>query len=320
MLAHEPKTQPTLIWAIDPFEVDTKPQPIIQKELRRWLEDTGTALLPVHVLHVPITDLSEEENGSWVKRYVPGVQKELAGYLSSMGFPPMAELKVLVERVGSASEAADVLVKYAQEIRASWILVASKGKSGLKRLALGSFAENLLLKSTVPVWALGHGEMVDADFKRILFATDFSDESRKAWEAVIREAKKIGASLRLVHFVTLPSGMMMGPGGFGATEDYLQGQEDWAQGAAAEWAQVARLKGVATDSVVRQLSVNTAEAIVEAAREFGAGIIAMASQSGPFSAAFLGSNARRLVRQNEHPLWIFGPKWLEKAPRERGRI
>ena len=106
---------------------------------------------------------------------------------------------------------------------------------------------------------------------------------------------------------------MSGAGAMGVSsafpvDDYLKDQMDWAKTRGEEWVERAKARGVAVELRVKEVVPNVADAIVSEATAVGAGVIALASMSGPVGAALLGSHARQVVRQSECPVWVFGPK------------
>jgi len=301
------------LWAVNPFEEETRPSAAAIDELKKWAEASGFLLQPVHVLYVSSIDAPPDDYGGWVRRFIPAVEVEVSKFLNGMDLPGIQAPKVLVHHGVSIHSAVDALIQYAQDVRAAWILTSSKGRSGIRRMALGSFAESLLTRSPVPVWVFGHGKSAQLTSDRILFATDFSDVSKAAFTQVIDQAKKLGSSVTLFHCVNLPEPVMSGAGAMGVSspfpiDEYMRDQTEWAKVRAAEWANDAKESGVKVDYVVKEVVPSIANAIVFEAALARAGLIALASTSGAVGAVLLGSHARQVVRQSECPVWVFGPK------------
>ncbi len=295
------------IWAIDPDESGTLPSPRSQRQLESWLETTSTIIQPAYVLHV--SSPNDLENGTHALRDSLTTQRKLTEYLGNLAVPGVLEPKILVDRSGGPAAAAKVLAQYAQDLKASWILVSSKGRSGLSRLAHGSFAESLLHSSCTPIWALEHLAPKDerpSQIKHIAFATDFSDQSRLAFDEIVAEAARNQAQLTLVHFISPPVYLTAPP-----TENYLNNQLAWAHGIAKKWTSASQKMEVKLDSIIRTTTEQIPESIIREAHDCGADVIALASQSGPRAAAILGSTARQLIRQSTFPVWVLGPTCLE---------
>lgn len=83
------------------------------------------------------------------------------------------------------------------------IVAGTTSKSSLDRFLLGSTAEHLIRDASSPVLTVGPnvkplpaGPLV---FERIIFATDFSDESNKAASVALALAEDAGAHLWILH-------------------------------------------------------------------------------------------------------------------------
>jgi nucleotide-binding universal stress UspA family protein len=83
------------------------------------------------------------------------------------------------------------------------IVIGTRGRSGIAKLLLGSTAEEILRKARCPVLTVGPHALARAntgEFRKVLFATDFSSESLPASYAVSL-AQEYQASLILMHVV-----------------------------------------------------------------------------------------------------------------------
>ncbi len=87
------------------------------------------------------------------------------------------------------------------------IVLGTHGREGVKKLVLGSAAEQIFRRSTCPVLTVGpnaHRTQVEFDnWKHILFATDFSEGSLHALPYALSIAEENQALLTLAHFVSL---------------------------------------------------------------------------------------------------------------------
>jgi len=88
------------------------------------------------------------------------------------------------------------------------VVVGTHGRTGLKRLVLGSVAEQIFRSACCRVLTVGPGSPVDAHLepdglpRSLLFATDFSDASLKALPYAISLAKQRGSNLVLLHIIS----------------------------------------------------------------------------------------------------------------------
>lgn len=85
------------------------------------------------------------------------------------------------------------------------IVMGTHGRSGLRRLLLGSVAEEIFRRAECPVLTVGPGVhrqiKSPCEFARILFATDFSDAGNAAAPYAISLAQEHQARLTLVHVI-----------------------------------------------------------------------------------------------------------------------
>jgi nucleotide-binding universal stress UspA family protein len=304
-----------LVWAIDPFEKETRPDRTMVQSLLNWARSTGLEIQPVHVLALSRESLSEDTDETMTDRNISAAEKVCESYLRELGVTNARPARIRLSKSASQRDAVKSLLSFADDFHADLIVVSSHGRSGVRRLVMGSFAENLLLHSNHPILFLTHSDHEAknlAKLQRAIFATDFSDQSRKAFLCFLPKAKRLQLELVLFHSVHLSSSALVT--GMGAVdvipEDYFPDQVQWAQHQADHWKHVADSYGVPTQAVVRDegVSSHVGETILAAAKKENAGLIVMASVSGALSSFVLGSVAREVFRANQYPVWVYGPK------------
>ena len=130
------------------------------------------------------------------------VLKDLPRFLSAetpVGVP------LLYEAIEAPSAPKEILLQ-AQRLAADLVVMGTHGRSGFERLLLGSVTEKVLRTSPVPVMTVpSHApDAVPASrqvFRRILYATDFSQGSEHALRYAASLAEHAGAELVIVHVV-----------------------------------------------------------------------------------------------------------------------
>lgn len=99
------------------------------------------------------------------------------------------------------------LSRIIQEKKIDLIVLGTRGRSGLRKLALGSAAEEVFREATCPVLTVGphvRDWAHDDQIKSILFATDFTSESLAAAPYALSLAQEFQAYLNLLHVIELP--------------------------------------------------------------------------------------------------------------------
>jgi nucleotide-binding universal stress UspA family protein len=103
----------------------------------------------------------------------------------------------------------EVLGQIIRERAIDMLVVGTHGRTGLRKLLLGSVAENLFRRAECPVLSIGPNVSGtperEARFRRILMATDFSEESLSALPYAISLAEEDDAHLMLLHVVNQPA-------------------------------------------------------------------------------------------------------------------
>ena len=98
----------------------------------------------------------------------------------------------------------ECLSRLIREQETDLLIMGTHGRRGLQKLLMGSVAEELFRLAPCPVLTVGPGAAPAAgtgEFHRILFATDFSNESQAALPYAVSLAQENQARLTLLHVV-----------------------------------------------------------------------------------------------------------------------
>jgi nucleotide-binding universal stress UspA family protein len=118
-----------------------------------------------------------------------------------------AQLAGLVHETIIENDAAvwSAVERTTKQLGIDMIVAGTHGRSGVERLLLGSVAEEIFRRSSVPVLTIGPWASRSvhnaAKFHRILFATDFTKESLAAATFAISMAQENQARLILLHVI-----------------------------------------------------------------------------------------------------------------------
>jgi nucleotide-binding universal stress UspA family protein len=227
-----------------------------------------------------------------------------------------------VDVVAEPTPAGEVLVCETAARRGSGIIVmGTRGMTGLKRLALGSFAQAVIRRANVPVLVIparmaGVKESA-AGGNTILVANDFSQDAEVATAAAMRLARDLGATLRLVHTVEIPFATSGNPHSTsGVTPDELARDEEAAAEMLATAASQVRSQGVEAEIDVEV--GHPASCILAAARDAGARLVVVGTHGkGALRRMALGSVADQVVQLSDRPVLVVPNRTAGKRSAKR---
>jgi len=212
------------------------------------------------------------------------------------------------ELVVQIGKAASVVLNAADRLHPDLIVIGTHGLSGLKKLVLGSTAEGVLRKATVPVLAVPLGDrsalMADAGMPRlaikvVLATSDFTRAASCALRCAAAVAQRLNARLLLAHVVSPLSVQAE----FGR---YVEGVDEQAvtRARAMLEAQACDVVGPERAEAVVELG-GPADRIASIAGDQGAGLIVMglASEEGAL-AVRPGAVAYRVLCQSHVPVLV----------------
>jgi nucleotide-binding universal stress UspA family protein len=177
--------------------------------------------------------------------------------------------------------------------------MGTHGRRGLDRLIMGSVLERVLRKTRSPVLAVRppHSDISQAkahevQIRKIVFCTDFSEDSPRALEYALSFAMQYGAELSLVHVLEAHRG-----------EGELEQQKQHAIASlqtalpteASQWASIVPV--IRTGKAYRE--------IIQYATEMGSDLIVMGVRGrNPVDLALFGSTTHRVIQLGPCPVLV----------------
>ncbi|HUI75030.1 MAG TPA: universal stress protein [Candidatus Acidoferrum sp.] len=108
----------------------------------------------------------------------------------------------------SKGEVWDAVTELVRKNKADLLVMGTHGRTGLRRLLMGSVAERVFRQAHCPVITVGPraagNESRELKIKRVLFATDFGAESQAALGYALSIAEEFLAELTMVHVERVP--------------------------------------------------------------------------------------------------------------------
>ncbi|MGZ3705931.1 MAG: universal stress protein, partial [Bdellovibrionota bacterium] len=229
-----------VLWAVDPWEKSETPSMSEVRRLARAARREGLPLIPVHVVSV-----SEPQWERGKVALIPEIQAELELYLRRFSISH-AEPRVIVDESGNRAGAVRALLDLAKQEKAAWIMVSSHGKTGMARLMLGSFAENLVKHSRLPLFFLPRQALrpTTRASRVALFPTDLSPAAHVAFTRFLDVALSQRLEIAILHELSTPIPSFDAGLGPVFPQNFDGEQKQWAQKAGAALVEEARRHGV----------------------------------------------------------------------------
>jgi len=166
----------------------------------RWY---GSKVFVVHsvrpeaIVSIPMEPAPLDLNFNWQE-----AQSNMADFMRRDPFPGVGCETILRQGVFW-----DVLAEVIEKNDINLIILGSHGRSGIKKLFLGSVAEDIFRRARCPVLTVGpratNNQANFESWKHILFATDFSAGSLHALPYALSLAEENQATLSLLHLIPL---------------------------------------------------------------------------------------------------------------------
>ena len=193
-VASKKVTRSGKIWVmgVDPFADDLRHLWDMVKPLA---ERSNAKMVAAYVLSPSSLNWTGDFSGPWIGKYKPLAETKLGEIL-----PEKDIRKEVVPCRGTGLRAsAEALMRFARREKADCLVISSHSRSGFERLAMGSFAETLILMSKIPTLVLKPTQKVPKSVHKILIPTDLSKKSEKFIEAAAAYAKALDAEIVLFH-------------------------------------------------------------------------------------------------------------------------
>lgn len=293
---------PTAILAIDPF-ADKRTQLKVAQHLKEWMRHSDTVIEPTSVLNPGTLRIPAEKAGVHAK-FKMAAQKALDKITQTIKIPNLGESSLVFSESYSQRKSVETFLDFAKERKTGLIALGTHARSGVERWLLGSFAETLILQSPIPLLIVNPKTHLPKKIKTVLFPTDLSEASEKGLNKLLPDLQRLKAKIILFHKMdyVLPETYSMIYRS-DLYEQYLKEDENHRHKALEKWEKKLSDAGIKVEIVIDDKADFIPKAITRAAKKHKAQLIALVTQTGPASAAILGSIARQVVRSSDCPIW-----------------
>ncbi|MCF8144092.1 MAG: universal stress protein [Deltaproteobacteria bacterium] len=172
----------------------------------RLAKEFNAKLYVCHVVDITPVAAYDEAVVQWVDQ-----QKALTEYAQEQLNQLIGEPALDVEQLVLEGHPVDDITRIAKEKHVDLAIAATHGRSGLKRMILGSVTERLIKTLPCPLMSIRSPETVvgslsdqEIRMNKILVGCDFSADSLLAFEYALSLAQEFQSELHLVHVIEPP--------------------------------------------------------------------------------------------------------------------
>lgn len=264
--------------------------------------DTRAPLTLEHAWHLPLVAMAAGElyPSAVVDALVTAEAQELAAAVAEaerLGAPQ-------VDHVFANGVPWDCVCETLQSDAAfELVVMGTRGRTGFRRLLLGSVAEKVIRHAPCSVLAV-RGRDAMSPFRHVLCAVDFTPSSRLGLELAAGLAARDGLGITLLHVIPIPSfhpDLSM--------PTYLEESERDARAMLADWSSAVRAREGAPITIRTEVGSPSAEILklLDGDATFDLCVVGSHARTG-LGRVLLGSIAEQIVRHAPCPVLVARPR------------
>jgi nucleotide-binding universal stress UspA family protein len=294
----------TVLWAIDP-----KDDPDRLKRSLRMLDYlvkvVHSTIHPVYVVSIAGSSEGKRDANNPNQSDFSLDRKVTADLFKDISSKNILPPRIIQASSNQIHHITDALLNYAVSIQADLLIVNTRGDSGISQFFRGGFMNRLLLRSSIPVMALGPSVTEIRPFDRILYATHLDPLSKLDFRYAVEIAKAFRSELTIFHALSR-SQRDKDSDNSSAVGEALPERSHLTRRARA-WSNWASKKGVSTDVVFEDISSEIAVQILRLAERQNVGMILLESRSGEVQSFVKSSKVRAIIRRSRTPVLVRRP-------------
>jgi len=212
----------------------------------------------------------------------------------------VSKCTVLAEETVSLTNSVKLLAAYLDRSKTTVAVVASRAKTGLSRLVMGSFAESLVHFSPVDLLIFNENSSVSKRPPRtLLFAHDYSKSADKGLDRAIDYAKAWGSALHVIHIPDPAYGFK-----FSGQEAEVENYRKRVRQKLARIEEKVKRAGVLGSVELDPRWSPVAERILKRASAVSADFVLVVAKSGKLASLLGGSVTRQILRVSPVPVLV----------------
>jgi nucleotide-binding universal stress UspA family protein len=296
------------VWAIDPTTNRKSHLLATRKALQAWNIDDHLNIQPISLVTPVVMNWPLEQLIPWENKLDELAEGSLKPLVKSFHMKNVADPYVAVDPSLSLKGSIKKFLSLAADEHADIIIATTHRRKGLGRYRIGSFTQGLIEKSTIPVLTVRPDSKPPVRFSTILFPTDFSKSSLRAFDRLLMIANKLRAKVILFHNAYAPilptAEFALLPNRDKLIEDQYKQQIYTLEKKGERWKTRAEEFSVSVDFVLQTKSFTLSRAILNVATQKHADMIALSIESHPVARSILPSATREIIESYSKPVLV----------------
>ncbi len=303
-------SQKKIIWAFDPYTDIVETWKRAQEAINLLNVDGDFEVEPVYVIGSDLLRWVGNVTPPQLSHIKPFVEKTLSDRLKDIKIKNMKAPEIIETTNTSRREDVSSFINYINSVKPELLVINTHARSGISRLFMGSFAENVLLHCTTPTLFVNPNNETVEKMDNVLFPTDFSEHSLKVYKSFINTYSGTVKKVLIMSKVLRPlnafadAGVSALGGAWVAPEQFINQEKDDRTEDGKKWIELAKAKGIEAEFIVDDSLGNVVDSINELQQQKNVDFIAMSSESGPIESIVIGSIARSVIREVSKPVLI----------------
>jgi len=296
-----------IAWPVDPFAEDLELQKRTTEFLRLLHAQTKAEICPISIIQWGDRTLMPGAIAGALLELEAQAKGHLEKFFKRHKLKGLVAPTILTQNDLSLQKAVQSTITAAKKLETQLMVLSSRARKGATRFLIGSFADTLILNSTLLTIVVSPKTHPLKRIRTILFPTDFRQKSKDAFTEVIQFASEMDAKILIFHrleMVTYPH-----------LTDHPE-YENWKRAEIrrcekeAEWLRE-RADESNVDTIIEIVTKgpSVAESVLSLAKKTPSSILALVSHTAPSMVPILlGSNTRQILHAAGSPTWVIHPK------------
>lgn len=301
-----------ILWAVDPYQKNETHNKNVASVVSGFAKEWSAKVEIVYVYSMPNIELKPSVLNVYERPFLDDVEKRLHKLKRFMSGVSCSVKVVSHHAQKKHFTAPELLLQYAKTSKASVIALASHARRGVEKLFLGSFAEDVVLHSSIPTLVIGPHmkKRAKRKFSEIMVPVDFSADSRKVFQWSQDYCRQHKNHLNVFHaavdyFAPLVQPLTMAFGGSYPFDPktYTQVMND-QRSKLEKWVEQAQKKKIQVAGLFSQKPGPVYEAVCEVAQKKKQDLIIMGTHHGGMTSVITGSVTRQVLRHATVPVLV----------------